>query len=841
MNRLLTLIAIGFAGLLAGCGSSVSSSTQPGSTNGLVDVYSMDVTPVQFTLNAGDWASITATVDVSKNNATPKPLAPQPVVTFFSSDPRVTISPAGEVCAGLWDTRYLTCTATVVPALDPTTGLPNPNAGQPDLPTGYVTITAYNASRNVSGTSQLSVHVRAARITLGAPVFTGAKPASGVFQIPTGQYPSATQCVSQSNVVQYTAAAVDANGNPMANCSVSAVAGCVNNNDYTWSTDNSNVAQVSSYGFVVARNPGLANVYATLNGTVSAPLAFVTCPPQSIVLSTSAYVNGPPTGPFTTADLTGVNKGGSTYVTASLTDTNGLPLTTSPLTFITTDPLIGSFTSFLPLTSTLTANTSGRFTMIASCGPASCNSAVQNFISPAGPGTGQATGFGYPVYSNVIGATVQGTTGSTVLVTGTLLSDGVTTAHRLLVYDSESLSLIQTVSLANVPNSLVVAPNGATAYVGSSTGLIVVNLTTYQPTLRAFPIAGGLSTDVVTGTVLGVSPDSRYVLVSDTSDPNPANNLVFLIDTTGTKTAQRFSIPSITSVAFAPDDSAFWIGGAAGVYQYQADTFVPISDINPLDAGLSTDVNSLAWMPDGQSFFASGDQLINYSNCNDQVNQQLPAADPISTVPNGLSTTALPSTPPQPGAVPHLLGLDGNQWFDYSVTSSSEVPNQTVPTVSALIAGGLGNVCRSTVSVNTPPITAPSTLQSTAQQITFSPTREQEFVTAVNPSGATPESVIHGYDVVAQEEILLSTTNAVVPLSGGVLVDGRKLYFGSYDSATGSTLLHRVDLATQTEDFVQQEVTNPTTGLPTTNPPTYLTIVPATVSVVPSFVAVVPK
>ena len=153
---------------------------------------------------------------------------------------------------------------------------------------------------------------------------------------------------------------------------------------------------------------------------------------------------------------------------------------------------------------------------------------------------------------------------------------------------------------------------------GSSGGLIVVNLSTYQPTLRAFPIVGGLSTDVITGTVLGVSPDSRYVVVSDV-----ANSLVFFIDTTGTKVAQRFNIPNITSVTFAPDDSNFWIGGASGVYEYQADTFVPISDINSADAGLSTNVNSLAWTPDGQSFFASGGQLINYSTCNDKETQPI--------------------------------------------------------------------------------------------------------------------------------------------------------------------------------------------------------------------------
>ena len=306
-----------------------------------------------------------------------------------------------------------------------------------------------------------------------------------------------------------------------------------------------------------------------------------------------------------------------------MTDTNGLPLITSPLTFITSDPLIGGFTSFLPLTSTLTANTSGRFTMLASCGPPNCNAAVQNFISPAGPGTGRPPALAIRFTAMWSAPPCRAPPAARCWSPEPCFPTTPPPAHRLQVYDSASLSLIQTVSLANVPNSLVVDPNGAKAYVGSSGGLIVVNLATYQPTLRAFPIVGGLSTDVITGTVLGVSPDSRYVVVSDV-----ANSLVFFIDTTGTKVAQRFNIPNITSVAFAPDDSNFWIGGAGGVYEYQADTFVPISDINSADAGLSTNVNSLAWTPDGQSFFASGGQMVAYSTCNDKVTSNCPSGDP---------------------------------------------------------------------------------------------------------------------------------------------------------------------------------------------------------------------
>ena len=754
MNRFLTLIVIGLAGLMASCGSSVNSSTQPGDS----DVYTVAVAPTQFTLNSGDWSSLAATVELSYRNGTPKAVAPQPPVKFYSSDTRVSVSPAGEVCAGQWDSRYLTCTATST------------------LPTGYVIITAYDASHNVSATSLVSVHERATRIALSAPTW-GTAPRAGL----------GASCVSQNAQLKYVAAPVDANGNPVGN---------VFDNDYAWIVDDPSVATVSLYGYVIAHNPGVANVFARLNGTVSTPLSFITCPPAAIVLASSIYTNTTPAPPFSTADLDNLNIGDLYYLTSTLEDINGQPLVTAPLTALSSDPLTGGITPVLALTSKLTANSSGRFTVMASCSPSACNPGVANFTVPGAttPTTGEASGFGYPIYSNLIGVTVHGATGSSVLVTGTTLIDGVTPAHRLLVYDSESLSLIQTIELANLPNSLVVAPNGALAYLGSAAGLMIVNLTSYQSTLKNYPVEGGLSTDVVTGKVLGVSPDSRYIVLSDV-----ANGLVFFIDTTGTKIALRYPILGITSAAFTIDDSHFWIAGTAGVYTFNADTFVPTL------TNVSSNVKALAWSPDGQSYFASGDQLLNYSTCNDQ-NPQSPSVNLTSTVVDGMSTTAL-------SGVPHLLGLDGSQWFDYSVTTTAQIGNPAPE----------GNVCLSTVRVN-PPVTRTASLPCTAEQISFSPTLEQEFITGVDPSCATAEQVLHGYDVVAQQEILLTTAAPVVPLSGGVLNDGRKLYFGTYNSAAQTATLHRIDLSTGTGA-----------------PGTLTEDLSAPVALVPSLVAVVPK
>jgi hypothetical protein len=800
MNRPHIFVLIGVAllcaSLAAGCGSSQSASTQPGSK----DVYSMVVLPVRFTLNAGDTETIAAVVDLSKNNGDPKPITPQPTISYSISDPGVTISPGGVVCAGQWDASYHFCVANAT------------------LPAGYVTITAYSPDYGVSGSTQLSVHLRAAGITLNATSTS----ANAAWPASLQPWPSGLTCISQNHQVQYVAQPVDGNGNPIPNCSLGVTPGCIYDNDYTWTSDNSSAAAVSSFGYVVADNPGVANIYASLNGTVSAPLSFATCPPSSIVLSSSAYTGSTPVPPYTTADLSVPNSPAENYVTAVMTDVNGNPINTTALTFTSSSPLAASFgpsqllsypVGGIPTTpettSVLGIHSPGGFTMTAACTPPSCNPSVADFTSPNGPTKASDVGFGYPVLSNVIAATVNGNAGSKVLVTGQTLADGTTAAHRLLIYDSESMALIQSVALANVPNSLVVAPDGNAAYLGSSGGLVVVNLTSYQASTNTFPIVGGKTNppDVITGTVLGVSPDSRYVVVSDV-----ANSLVFLIDTTGTQTATRFTLAGITSATFSLDGTEIRLGGTSGVYTFQADTFVLAA------TNASSNVSSMAWSPDGQTYFASGDQMVNYSTCDDQNPQPLTYP---SAVPDGLSVTAV-------SGVPQLLGLTGSpgsySWFDYAVNSSSHVDaTQSVNVITDLTAGGTGNVCKSTVSVGAP-VTTASGLQCAASQVSLSPKLNQAFVTGVDPGCGTAETSLYGYDLAGHSEVKL-TISAAVPLSGGILSDGRKLFFGTWDSATQTGELHRVDLATST-------------GAPGT-----LTedATPVDVSVVPSYVAVVPN
>jgi hypothetical protein len=838
MNRLFTLTALALAVLLASCGTTVNNSTQPEPN----DVYSMVLTPDRFTLNAGEYATVTASVDLSTKNSNPKPIAPQPLIRFYASDPRVSISPSGQVCAGQWDTYFQICSPIYYPAgtVDPNTG--RNIGGTINVPPGYVTITAYNQSHNVTNTSRLSVHIRAASITLAAENWPSAQPPL------TGPAPCVSQSLPVVNGVQeqqvkYIAYPVDGNGNPISN---------VYDDDYQWMVADSNVVSVSTHGYVAARNPGVTNVYAKLNGTLSGPATFASCPPKVIELASSPYNEQTPQPPFTTTDLQLI-KGGQQYLTATLVDTagnpmplvdlNGNPLNSLPLTFMTTDVLSGSFTSVTGFTDLLTTKTSGRYSVATACEPGNCNVAVQDFVTPPMQSVNSTTGttaitqgtaftskqagFGYPIYSNAIGVDVGGTSTSSVLVTGATFANG-SPAYRLLVYDSESLTLTHTVAITNTPNSLVVAPNGTKAYIGSEQGLIVLDIGSNQATTQTFPVVGSnvLSPEQVTGVVIGISPDSRYVVVSDTANPDTAiTPRLYLVDTTS-KNATRFNIGGIRAVTFAADGSNFWIGGDSGVYQYVGTTFIPISSYNTASGAALTGVNALAWMPDGLSYFASGSSLVDYTTCDDVLNASQPTPNLSATVTGGLATLIT-------GGVPHLLGLSDTTWFDYAIGSTAQATSQ----------GGAptnGFVCTATVKVNTP-TTATSTAPCTATQITYGPTEDangnlalpREFITGVDQTCAAPDTFIHGYDVNSQQEITIQTKGAdgnpypVAPLSGGLLKDGRKLYFGTFDSASQNALLHRINFD-PTAGAVGEDVTP-------------VSVVSDGVALVPQFVAVVPK
>src|SRR5215813_3356733 len=208
--------------IAAGCGGKKKSSTDSTAS-------SITISPSSLDMNVRSITSITAQVLNSSGSA----LSPQPTITYTSSDASaVTVSPKGEVCAGVWDVNFITCRNGTVPS----------NA---------VTVTA--SADGVSASISVYVHLKISRITLSAPQ---------------------VQCVPQNESLQFTATAFS-NG-----IDVTSSVG-----SFSWNMTDATVGQINSSGLVVSRMPGIANVYATAANTTSTSLAFVACPAKSIQLS----------------------------------------------------------------------------------------------------------------------------------------------------------------------------------------------------------------------------------------------------------------------------------------------------------------------------------------------------------------------------------------------------------------------------------------------------------------------------------------------------------------------------------------------------------------------------
>ena len=263
----------------------------------------------------------------------------------------------------------------------------------------------------------------------------------------------------------------------------------------------------------------------------------------------------------------------------------------------------------------------------------------------------------------------------------------------------------QTVELANLPNSLVVAPNGATAYLGSSAGLMVVNLTTYPV------IAADLPDRWRTQHRRGHRPGAGSLAGQPLRRAlRRRNGYVFLIDTTGTKVATRYTIPGINAVTFAADDSNFWIGGTAGVYVFNAE--------HSCRSAHDSDRCRPQHQREGAGMDAGRPVLLRQRR---PVGQLFHLQQPESERRKRLPRHGGPSIwiqPPLAGC-PRWSVCLGTEWLDYSVTTTAQV----APTVRLTAYRLRGNVCLSTVTVNPPVSTAPS-LPCAATQVTFSPTLE---------------------------------------------------------------------------------------------------------------------
>lgn len=549
--------------------------------------------------------------------------------------------------------------------------------------TGTATITATVGS--LSATAIVYVHQHITSITLS---------------------PSSVDCDSQKLTTAFTGTAFNG-ATDITNTVGPFVWASNDTNVVTIVSDTSNPA-VLNKATATAVNSGLTTVFATAGGTNSVPAPFTTCP----VVSIHAHVANSAATSFTIAVA------GTQALAADVLDSTGTAVTV-PLTWTTSSPPTATVNS----SGVVTGVAAGSVGITASCSPTTCNN-----------------GLNTPVYSNVVTGTVTGTAaGQTVYVTSSLLNPACSTAPNNtctsvipVTTSNNTAGTAITLPANQVPNSLAFDAGGATGYLGSSAGLMILD-----------PVGGKISASVTNalGRVLAVSPDGNNVIVTDAGVDVTVFNAP-------NQTVQTLNISNATAADFSPDSLKAYIVGGSTLYVFQPGFALRTVALG----GAANDVNFLS---NGSFGYVAGPgaSVPVFATCDNSLQdtvatpgtpvfiRKVPTTLEMAAVdsPNLEIITAAPTTPPPPACPPTLT--DG----------LTTVPTGVAFTANALIITPDGTKALITSNLNE--------------------------VTMVN---LTSNAVTH-----------IATTNLAHCFTGGVTLDSATLYVGCSDGT-----VHVVNLTT---------------------------------------------
>ncbi|MCU1254456.1 MAG: hypothetical protein JWM83_755 [Candidatus Angelobacter sp.] len=297
-----------FVSLMAGCGGSKSANTT---------VAVVTVNPATISLVAGQVVAISPAAVNSANAAVAT------TFTFNSSNTKIaTISPQGNVCAGVWDSSFVVCNG-----LDA--------QGKPISGTATITATAAGVT---SGPVSVAVHPAITSVT--------------VDPVPAGT------CFSIAQTHQFVAHAFN-NG-----VEITSQIG-----SFTWSASAGAVAFVDANGLATARVSGITGVVASVGSTASPAVFFKTCMPVLIVL----HINGDPAGVPTEAVT--LNLSDTRVVQADMVDELGAVTPNAPVTILSNNSTVATVAG-----TTLTAQSPGGAGLQAVCAPPSCGVGINTPI-----------------------------------------------------------------------------------------------------------------------------------------------------------------------------------------------------------------------------------------------------------------------------------------------------------------------------------------------------------------------------------------------------------------------------------------------------------------------------
>ncbi len=737
MGRLLSAVAatlmICLAGLLAGCSSNQAVTTTV-STGPVPSIVVLNPGPVSD-LEIGQILTFTGTPQASDATAISE------AVSYQSSNTAVlTISTGGVACAGTWDslTSPLICTPG--------------SAG-----VAQVTATA-NGVSSPATTVYVHQHIDSVAVS-AAPNQT--PPNASCFSAGDPMLQRQPQSfIYEAKVLSHGADITSTVG------------------DIGWQAINTSVVTLKTatvtapvpglltgQAQATASTPGTTTIFARVDGTTSTPFTFTTCPVQSISLALDQIGGTSETLP----------PAGSHSITATVTDTQGKTITGSFLNWCSSNPssvLIGGSTCTTGSTANMTATAQGPgggASIIASCTPPRCNIG----LVPA-----------LPVYPpQPILLTISGTSTSTASVTALLASTGCGTLAGCISRiasvasstggtSSGSASLAVVNNLPSTPNSLIFAPHGNRAFLGTDRGDLgakgVMVFDTTSGSVSQFPSA--------VGKVLAVSPDGTSAVVSDTVE-TPNQVYIFTCGTTGSSGActgnssVALNITGATAAAFSPDGLKAFILAGATLYIYS-----PISALQTIS--LASPATNVSFLAGGAfAYLAGGTSAISARRTCDGALADSVTAPGIPTFLDPLPDGA------------RMLALDS--------------PFVDIVGVSSIDTSALSGCTASVSDTFTPVNLAQGTFIPT--QLIVSADGSAAYILTANQAGVLV------FEILSQRTSSIPLTGNALPLRAALTPDGTKLLVGASDNMVH--VLNTITAADVQQLSIPQDQTNLNSGL----------------------------
>jgi hypothetical protein len=381
------------------------------------------------------------------------------------------------------------------------------------------------------------------------------------------------------------------------------------------------ITALTPSGVFTAQNPGATTIFASVSGVNGVSVPYLTCPVVSIKVHDSSSSNTS----FTLAT------GGVQPLTADVYDSAGQaikpPLTwgsssTASVTVATgTSGTVASITGVAPGTASITAT----------CSYPNCNKSFPNASPPYNVSNQYS--------QNVVTAAVSGSTSTNVYAAST-------SSTSLIPISTSTNTAGTAITLPNLPNSILIDPSGSNVYLGSSSGIMMVNIA-----------ASTVTTIALNGSVVAISPDGTVLLGSDSA----TGNVFYYSVSTGSLTSTSAGFTT-TSSAFTPDSSFNeWVSGTdlASGLQSGVQLGLPGNTYTTLPYTASAvDISAQG----GLTYITgnSPSQIDVRSTCNQsEVTPMLSATNPtlIKALPNGTGAVATDSPAVDVVATPSVLSV----------------------------------------------------------------------------------------------------------------------------------------------------------------------------------------